>query len=258
LSSTAGGLEQFTPSGGRFRASIDHDAIWRRLMKFPALLLGMVLAFAAGPAAAAENAREILMTAAFASTDKATALAGIDRALKAADAVLVRSPGDQEARLQHALAISYRGKLTRSRTDIMAARRGFEAVLAADPRSADANMAIAGWHLGSIIELGPLLAATMLGAKRSVGLKALDRAVALGGNRAFFPALACLHRIQLDPGDVRSALNLAETAVKADANTPADRVMQKFAAALLVPLRKGNGGAAAKAAKLLLPFARVR
>jgi hypothetical protein len=227
-------------------------------VKFRALLLGIPLAAIAGPAAAAESAREILMNAAFVATDKATALASIDRALKSADAVLARSPADEEARLQRALAISYRGKLTRSRSDIIASRKGFEAVLAADPRSAEANLALACWHLGGVIELGPLIAATMLGAKKAVGLKALDRSVALGGNRAFFPAVASLHRIQLDPADVAGALRLAEAAVRANAETPADRVMQKYAAALLVPLRKGNGAAAARAAKLLLPFGRIR
>jgi hypothetical protein len=98
----------------------------------------------------------------------------------------------------------------------------------------------------------------MLGARKGVGLKALDRSVALGGNRAFFPAIACLHRIQVDPKDVAGSLRLAEAAVNASADSPADRLMQRYAGILLGPLRKGDGAAAAKAAKVLLPFGRLR
>lgn len=226
-------------------------------MKYRALLMAPLFALVASPVSA-ESARDILIGAAFTTTDKPSALASIDRALKSADAAIARDPGDQDARLQRALAVSYRGKLKRNRSDVIASRKGFEAVAAAEPRNAEAQLAIGCWHLGGVIELGSLVAGTMLGAKKAAGLKALDRSVALGGNRAFFPAVASLHRIQIDPGDVAGATRLAEAAVKGTANTPADRVMQKYAAALLVPLRKGHGAAAAKTAKLLLPFGRVK
>lgn len=226
-------------------------------MDLRALAVGLLLAFTP-VSAAAETAREILTTAAFSPSDKATALARIDRAIKSAEAVLAHDPNDREAHLQRALAISYRGKLTRSRSDLLVARRGFETAVAADPRSAEAQMALAGWHLGAVIELGSFMARTLLGARKDTGLQALDRSLALGGDRAFFPAVASLHRIQLDPGDVAGTRRLAETAVKARADTPIDRLMQKQAAILLESLRKGDGKAAAKIAKLLLPFGRLR
>lgn len=207
--------------------------------------------------AAAETPRTLLIGAAFHTSDKEMALARIDAALHATDAALARNPGDQEARLQRALAISYRGKLNRNRADLLAARRGFEAVAASNPRNAEAQMAIAGWHLGAVIELGPLLARTALGARAATGKQALNRAMALGGDRAIFPAFACLTRIQLDPGDVAGARLLAEAALKKRAATPIDVIMQKQAAALLPSLRSGNGKAAAKIAKLLLPFGRI-
>lgn len=229
----------------------------RRKMNFRALMLGLLLAVVSSPAAA-ESAREVLTSAAFTPSDKPTALASVNRALKSAEAAVARNPADREARLQRAMAISYRGKLTRSRSDLVASRRGFEAAVAADPGNAEAHMALACWHLGAVIELGPLLAGTVLGARKAAGLKALDRSLELGGDRASFPALASLHRIQLDPGDVTGARRLAETAVKGDTATPIDRVMQRQATTLLASLRKGNGKAAAKTAKLLLPFGRMR
>jgi tetratricopeptide (TPR) repeat protein len=232
-------------------------AIGSGWMDVRALALGFLLALVPVPAAA-ETAREILTTAAFSPSDKATALARIDRAIKSTDAVLAHDPDDREASLQRALAISYRGKLNRNRSDILVARRGFEAAIASDPRNAEAHMALAGWHLGAIIELGPFMARTLLGARKETGLQALDRSLALGGDRAFFPALASMHRIQLDPSNVAGARRLAEAAVKARAETPLDRLMQKEAATLLESLRKGDGKAAAQTAKLLLPFGRLR
>src|SRR5581483_9243236 len=173
--------------------------------------------------------------------DKPTALARINSALQAADALLARNPADYEAKLQHAVAISYRGKLTRSRSDLVAAREAFERLVAAQPRDAEAEMALAGWNLGAVIELGPFMARTALGARRATGLQALDRSVAFGGGRPLFPAFASLTLIQLDPGDVDRSRRLAEAAVHDTATSPIDRIMQHQAAALIPLLRAGNG-----------------
>jgi tetratricopeptide (TPR) repeat protein len=226
-------------------------------MQFRTLAFGLLLILIASPAAA-ENARDLLMNAAFTPSNKATALGRIDQAIKSADAAVARNPGDQDGRLQRAVAISYRGKVMRSRSDLMAARRGFEAAIASDPRNAEAYLALAGWHLGVVIDVGPFLARTALGASRAKGLEALDRSLALCGDHAFFPAVASMLRIQLDPKDVGGAERLAEAALKTGAPTPMDRVMQRQAATLLPTLRSGNGMVAAETAKLLLPFGRVR
>ncbi len=221
------------------------------------LVAGLLLALLARPAAA-QSARDLLMAVAFTPSSKADALAGVGRAIATADAVLARNLGDREARLQRAVAVSYRGRLRSNRADLKAALRGFEEAVAADPRNAEAHMALAGWHLGAVIELGSMLAGIMLGASKAKGERALDRALALGGARAFFPAVASLHQIQLDPHDVPGARRLAEMAVGGETPTNADRLLQRQAAALLVVLRPGNGKAAAKAARRLLPFGQVR
>jgi len=205
----------------------------------------------------ADTSRDILVSAAFGTRDKATALTRVNQAVATADAALKRNPGDENARLQRALAISYRGKLSRSRADVLTARREFEAIVAADPRNPEAQMALGAWHLAAIIEFGPLMARTVLGARTAAGNQALDRALALGRDRASIPALASLQRIQINPSDVTGARRLAEVAIKADATTSFDRLMQKQAAILLPSLRDGNGKAAAATAKLLMPFGRI-
>jgi len=226
-------------------------------MGFRALAFATVLAVSCN-SAQAQSARDILTSAAFTPSNATTALTRINQALAAADAAIAQNPRDQNARLQRALAISYRGKLTRSRADLVAARRGFEAAVAADPRNPEAHMALAGWHLGIVIELGPLVARTMLGARTATGLAALDRSLALGGDRAAIASLASLQRIQIDPADIAGARRLAELAAAADASTPFDRIMQRQATVLVASLRGGNGRTAAATAKLLMPFGRVR
>lgn len=212
----------------------------------------------ASPAFAADSPRELLVSAAFGTRDRAIALARIDAAIKCADRVLAHDPADREARLQRAMAIGYRGKLKRNRADLIAARGTFEALVLAQPRDAEAQMALAGWHLGAVIELGSLMARTGLGARKAVGLQALERAIALGGGRSLYPAYASMTLIQLDPDDIARGRKLAEAAVNARVATPIDLLMQRQAAALLTALRPGNGKAAARTAKQLLPFGRLQ
>ena len=226
-------------------------------MRFLLLMLAAAAAVMSCPAAA-ESPRELLVSAAFNARSKPAALVRIEAALKAADAAIARNAGDREARLQRAIALSYRGKLKRNRGDILAARSAFEALVASNPRDAEAQIALAGWHLGAIIELGPLVARTALGARKNMGLQALERAVMLGGGRALFPAYASLTRIQLNPGDVASARKLAEAALKGRVAVPVDGVMQRQVAALLPALRPDNGKSAASAAKKLLPFGQLQ
>lgn len=226
----------------------------RSLLGYLAAGFAVVAMATPSSSVASETPRDFLVSAAFATKDRPTALARINAALQGANALLARNPADYEARLQRAVAISYRGKLTRSRSDLVAAREAFERLVAAEPRDAEAQMALAGWNLGAVIELGPFMARTALGARRATGILALDRSVALGGGRPLFPAFASLTLIQLDPNDVDRARRLAEMAVHDTAASPIDRIMQHQAAMLIPLLRDGNGKAAAKEATRLLPF----
>lgn len=219
-------------------------------------ILAAAISCLAAPACA-QSARDTLVGAAFHVRDRPTALARVDAALASANTVLARSPGDREAQLQRALALGYRGKLRRNRGEVQTARKHFEALVAANPRDAEAQMALGGFHLGAIIELGPLVARTALGARRERGLQAMNAALASGDGRAVFPAFASFNRIQLDPRDIAGARALAEAAVKGRVVRPEDRVMQRAAVQLLALLSAGNGKAAAVLADKLMPFGRL-
>ncbi len=66
-------------------------------------------------------------------------------------------------------------------------------------------------------------ARAVLGARKSVGFEATDRAIALGGDRALFTGLAALLRLSIDPADSRGAL-LADAAVRGTTPTMIDRI----------------------------------
>lgn len=201
--------------------------------------------------------REMLTQAAFQVADKDRALAEVRQAIAMAEAQLATDPGNYEAQMQRAAGLGYRAKLTRNAGDAKTSRRLFEALASTNPRDPEAQMLIAGWHLDAISDLGGMLAGAVLGAKRAAGTAALDRAVAMGRTRAFFPGIAALMRIRLDPSDVAGARSLAESAASLPVQSPLDRVAKRSAEALLVPLRAGDGKAAAALAKKLLPFGRL-
>lgn len=210
----------------------------------------------ASPAAAA-TPREMLVMAGFTTRDKATAITQVTQAHAGAEAILAQHPADREALMQRALSLGYLAKLHGSRRDALAARREIEALAAANPADAEAQMAIAGWHLNSISELGPMMARTALGARSATGYAALDRAVTLGGDRAMFPAMAGLMRIRNDPADMARARGLIEAGLAAPATAPIDRIMQRAGSAVLAQLKAGDGKTASELARRLLPFGRI-
>ncbi len=211
--------------------------------------------FAAAPVVA-QTPRDLLTQASFGDRDRAQAMRRIEAALASTDATIRRTPGDVEAMVIRATALGYRAKLTGSRSDATASRKQFEALIAANPRNAEAQLGLGAWHLATINKAGTLLARAVMGANRGAGNRALDTGVALGGNRAFFPGLAALFRLKSDPADPRGRA-LAEIAAKAGTPTALDRVLQRAAAAVLIPLRAGNAGAVRATAEKLLPLGQV-
>lgn len=223
----------------------------------PTMIVLAAMAAASPAAALADTPRELLTVAAFQAPDKTRALALVAQAIAASDRILAKRAGDHEATLQRGIAIGYRGKLTRSRGDVKASLVIFERLAAQNPRDAEVQMAIAGWHLGAIDQLGSFLARTALGAKAAVGETALDRAVALGGDRAFYPGLGALLHIRNDHADVAQARKWAEAAAGAQTPTTLDAVMKRAAVSLLPALRANDGKAAAAQARRLLPFGKL-
>jgi hypothetical protein len=206
---------------------------------------------------AAQTPRELLTVAAFEAPDKRAALALVQQAITAADRILAAHPGDHEATLQRGVGIGYRAKLTRSRSDARASLAIFEGLAARDPRDAEAQMVIAGWHFDAIEQLGAMVARAGLGARSDAGEAALNRGVALGGNRAFYLGLAAMMKIRRDPSAVGEARRWAEAAAVAATPTPLDGRMKRAALSILPALRANDGKAAAAIARKLLPFGRI-
>ncbi|BCA59029.1 hypothetical protein [Sphingomonas sp. HMP6] len=210
------------------------------------------------PAAAfADSGREQLTQTAFAARDKAAALAQIASVEAAANATLARAPGDSEAQMTRAMAVSYRAKLSKSRTDALAAKAQFEALAAKNPRDAEAQAAIGAWHLNAVEALGGFAARAALGARKATGVVAIDRSVALGGGRALFPGLAALLRLSLDPKDA-AAPALLDAAAKGSTPTTLDRLIQRRAVQVAAVVKGGDPRLIQTLAKRLLPLGQFK
>ena len=212
-----------------------------------------VCAVASAVPARAETPRELLTQAGFVDRDRSVALARIDRAAAVAGQALSRSPNDQEAAIMQAMANGYRAKLLGNRGEAIAARKQYETLVTRYPRNAEAQAALGAWHVGVIAKLGRFVGRAVAGAQKATGFEALDRSVALGGNRAMFAGLAGLLRLELDPNDARGRA-LVETASRAPTPTAIDGYVKRAAMAVLVPLRAGDANATKALADRLLPF----
>lgn len=210
------------------------------------------LALVAAPAQA-DTPREMLTQASFQDRDKAAALRRVVQAHGAATAALARNPHDREAALMQATALGYRAKLTGSRADAVAARRAMEKLVATHPRDPERQLALGAWHMGAVHRLGRIVGRAVLGASKPIGLSALDRAVALGGDRALFPGISGLLRLEQDPKDP-GARALVEAAARGSTPTALDRHLQAAARAVLAPLRAGDAAAVRRTAARHLPL----
>lgn len=218
--------------------------------------LAGVLLICPGAAALAESPRDLLTHASFQDRDKASAMKRVAIAHAAATAQLGRAPGDREAALMQATALGYRAKLTGSRGDAIAARKVMEQLVAKLPSDPERQVVLGAWHMGAVHRLGRMVARAALGASKPAGIAALDRAVALGGGRAMFPALAGMLRLEMDPTDARGRA-LVETAAHATTPTAIDRHLQRGAAAVLKALHAGDKDGVRRLASLMLPFGRI-
>ncbi len=218
--------------------------------------LPLLVVVALPTAVHAQSARDLLVQAAFEDRSKPVAAARIDKARALAGAASARNPDDQEAVVVGATALGYRAKLSGNRSEAVAARRAFEAAATRFPRNAEAQVALGAWHMGIIAKVGRFVG-RVIGAQRNAGLAALDRSVALGGNRAMFAGLAALLRLQADPEDARGRA-LAEQAARAATPTTIDRYMQRACTAVLAPIKAGDEATTKALADRLLPFGWVR
>lgn len=200
--------------------------------------------------AVAQSLRDQLTQASFLDRDKATALRRVEGVLAS-----VKDDDTPDAMVLRATALGYRAKLTGSRSDLAGARKSYETVVGAQPRNAEALLGLGAWHMSVIGKAGALLG-RVFGASRSKGEAALDRAVALGGDRALYPGLAALFRLRDDPTGTRGR-QLAEQAARAAAPTQLDRIVQRSSNAVLAQARAGKSAEARALAQRLLPLGAI-
>jgi hypothetical protein len=222
-----------------------------RLATMVAITIGVIAA-----PASAESARDVLTQASFSAHSKQAALQSIGEADRLAAAVLARSPDDREALLMQATARSYRAKMNGSRADAIAARRMFEALAVRAPRDPEPQLGLGAWHMGAVFKLGGMIGRAALGAQKSAGLAALDRAVATGGDRAIYAGLSALLRLEQDARDPKGRA-LAEVASRAATPTMFDRAMRRAAGLVLGSIQAGNTAATKSLAARLLPFGQI-
>jgi tetratricopeptide (TPR) repeat protein len=201
---------------------------------------------AAGRAASTE--------AAWRAPDRARANALLEQAEALFDQALKLAPGNNEAALQRAIAVGYRAKLANSPGLARQARRGFEQVIARDPRDALAHAALGGWHGESVATLGRFLAGTALGANRQGFEQSFERAMALNPEGPAIPTFFAFTALALDAGNAKRAQALLERADKARARDGFERLVQAHARAVLPLLRKGDVAAARREAARLSPL----
>lgn len=226
-------------------------------MRIPAWALCLLASVVGVSAPAqAQSARDLLTHASFVDGEKGAALRRVVSAERLAATRLELAPGDREAALMQATAIGYRAKLTGSRGDAIAARKSMERLVTLAPGDAERRLVLGAWHLGAVHQLGRMIAGAGLGASKSVGLAAIDKAVALGGDRALFPGLSALLRLQFDAADPRGRA-LAEIAVRAATPTAIDRHLRAAAAAILASVRAGDPAATRRLAARLLPLGKL-
>lgn len=203
--------------------------------------------------AQADSGREALLQTAFGTRDRVAALAQLAGVEASATAALVKAPGDSEALLARAMAISYRAKLTHSRSDALSAKAQFEALVSRYPRDAEAQAALGAWHISAVKALGALVARGGLGARKALGFEATDRAIALGGDRALFPGIAGLLRLSIDPADPRGVALIGQ-ATHGSTATTIDRLIQRRATQLDLVLKGGDAKLIQALANRLLPL----
>ena len=211
-----------------------------------------VLLVAAMPVTA-ETPRQLIIRASFIDRDRGVAQQHVEAALAQARVALRGNAADGEAQLMQAIALGYRAKLTGARNEAIAARHAFEVLLAREPNNAEAQLGLGAWHLGAVHRLGGFVGRAALGARAATGVAALDRAVALGGNRAMIYGLAGLLRLQADPGDRRGRA-LVQLAAHAPTPTLDDRLVQRGAAQVVDALKATDADRLHAAVERALPL----
>ena len=198
--------------------------------------------------------RAQLVVAAYQTTDKAQALAQVQRAEADFDAALAKNPGDVGAQMQKAVAIGYRAKLTKAPGLAKDSKARFEAVRAAHPDSALAWSAIGGWHGGAIATLGSFMAGTVLGAKSGEVDRNFAQALKLEPTSPALRTIYALTLLDLDKDNGARAAALLNGIGTLPARDGFDALLRAQGVQLAAAIKTGDAKAAQTVARRLQAF----
>ena len=212
----------------------------------------------AGTAAGyARSAELLLVDAAYHETSKSEALAKLEAAIADADKGLALDAGSSDARLQKAIALGYRGKITKSRGDAKAAEEMIEAVIKRDPKNAMAYAALGGLHGEAVSNLGKFLAGTMMGSSAEKSMRAFQTATELAPTDMTIRALYAVNVIAMKQMDQKARVKaLLTPVVKAPAKGEMGAVMKATARDMLAALNAGDDHTLKRIAWKARPFDR--
>ncbi|KPF78489.1 hypothetical protein IP88_03555 [alpha proteobacterium AAP81b] len=201
--------------------------------------------------------RATLTIACYETRDRARALELLSVADRDFDAALAKEPTNLRARMQKALALGYRAKLTKSPGLARETRRTFEALRAANPNYAIAAAAIGGWHGGSIATLGSFLAGTVLGAKANAVDPAFQAAMRLEPTSPVHRVFYAHVLLDLDRNNAPKATQLLTGIDRLPTHDGFEALLKAQGIALLATLRAGDARAAQALARRQQPFGTI-
>lgn len=208
----------------------------------------------ATPASLVFAGRAQLVPAAYATTDKAAALALVTAAEKDFDAALAKSPKHPDALFQKAVAIGYRAKLMRSPGLGKEARQRFEAFRATYPDLPYGWAAVAGWHAGAITTLGGFMAGTVLGAKAAEIDPGFQKAIRLDPTNPIHRTVFAVTLMELDKGNAGKAATALAGVGQLPARDGYEALLRAQGVQLAAALKAGDARAAQALARRLQAF----
>lgn len=208
----------------------------------------------ATPASLVLAGRAQLVSAAYATTDKAAALALVMAAEKDFDAALAKSPALPDALFQKAVAIGYRAKLTRSPGLGKESHQRFEAFRKQYPQLPFGWAAVAGWNAGAITTLGGFLAGTLMGAKASEVDPGFTRAIKLDPTSPIHHTVYAITLMELDRGNAAKAAATLQGVGQLPAKDGYEALLRAQGVQLATALKAGDARAAQALAKRLQAF----
>jgi hypothetical protein len=202
--------------------------------------------------------RARLQVASYSVTDKHQAKAMIAAAQGDFDAALAKTPNDENAQLNLAIAQGYTAKLDHSPTGAKAMRKSLDAILTRDPNNAQAWAALGGWNGGAVATVGSFIAGSVLGANKAAMTQAFTKAMALDPANPINPIFYAMTLLDIDTGNAAQAKALLTRAATLPSRDACEMTVAAGGAKTLAALTTGDAKSAQALARRAMPFGTVK